>query len=315
MDINWTPSDAWTAPYQEALQEIANERKDIIYATENKVDLDRCADEEDWIPGEHILELVTNFSEITVIALEDLPSLNVAHNKLRSTKVIGLVLMGQTVNRRSQPAAIVLVTPDTFYVIPPNYVKGVQFLKAKLEDSELTFWTTNGINEADCLYHIYNIDLTRTRARVICCSGVHMHLMDLLKARPCTTYSRYPVCAVERSRGDILVESYEKLVQFWLDLYPEEYHYEREQLEHLSKRPLSRTAVNVIKKRCVCVIPLFTTLDHFSWFEVKEMSRNVYDTLNTEDENTRLRIIRAIAESKAQGVVEDSTFAQLNGSC
>lgn len=314
MNCSSTTADVWSAPFREAVKELSDARKDIIYASQSKVDLENCADEENWVPGEQILELVPDADKIQVVLLEETSSLNDVHNKLRSARNVGLVLMGETINRKSKPSAILLVTKGTFYVIDPDYLKGIQFLKAKLEDREIAFWTTNGINEADCLYHNYNIDLTKTRAQVNCCSGIHMHLMDLLKASSkAWSYANYPICAVERSRGDILIEKYEKLVQFWLDIYGEEYYFGREQLGHLNVRPLTRTAINIIKKRCILVVPLFETLNHYSWLEVKRMSQNVYNTLTDCCDAARERIIKAIADSKVEGVVECSTYAHLNG--
>lgn len=285
----------------------------VTYVTEQTIELDRCADEGPWDPSGLVLELVPNAKQIAVTHIDQSTSLNVINTNLRSHRIIGLVVMGKEVNRKSLPGAIVMTTPDTLYVIDPKDVdRGVRFLKAKLEDPSLEFFTTNGIDEADCLLHNYGICLEKAGAKVNCCTGLNIFLMDLLKSLPTPALAGYPICAVNRSKREIMVESYEKLVELWLDIYPEEYSYEPDQLAHLYITPPTETAINVIKKRCIFVIQLAGVLQSYVWLETKIISQSTCDTLKGCDKKTRRLVIQGLKMSKDDRVVDCSRYAHLN---
>lgn len=283
MDPN--EDSGWRGQFKEAVKEL----NEITYVTKEQLELQKCADTEPWEPSSYVKELVPNIEDVEIEIISDKTDLNSLNKKLQSEKTVGLVVLGQVVHRKSKPDLIVITTKSKLYAIEPNDTsRGIQFLKLKLMDKSVHFWTSNGLNEADCLYHNYGIDLSRSSAD--CCTGAHIHMMRFMKYLPDAALLPYPPTAMQRCKSPIMIESFERLVEIWLDINKDEIHYEPVQVSHLSSRPLSLTAINVIKKRCTLLLPLVDSLTRYSWLECHMMSESTFNRLVVGNEETRRRL-------------------------
>ena len=275
----------------------------ISYINKDDIDLDLVADTSAWD------EFGSSKVEVELIGRET--SLNQVYKKLLEQDMVGLVLMGPSIHRKSKPSLILLTTDDRIFAIDPDDTKrGIEFLRISLLRKEIQFWTTDGLNEADCLYHNYGIDLTDAKAN--CCSGLHIHMMQTLSHLPSAATLKYPLLAVQKSRGRIRIEKFESMVEIWLDINRKDIFFDSSQLAHLKTRPLGLTAINIIKKRCILVRPLVRTLDDYSWMEARIMSQMTFDRLTNCDKPIREALLQAMEKSSERGEADIAYYAHLD---
>lgn len=269
------------------------------------------ADTETWLLEDtDLLRAVPNANEVEIVVLKNSNQFKEVHDHLRQEKVIGLVVMGtksatQTmVDRYTKPVAIVLTTSDKFYVIDPDDKLLVTFLKMKLVDSRLEFFTTDGLNEADCLWRHLGIDLRETRATD--CAGVHIYMMQSMRNLCSAALDYYPREVKYKARGKTRIESFTRLVDIWMGLDCFALHNEnREQLKLMRLKPkLNLTTRNLIMKRCLLVRPLAKTLKRYSELEAKivsELNHRRLTAFYNEDKlvrETARRIYKTILSSE-----------------
>lgn len=268
--------DVWAPKFRETVAELEKEAK--TYITQETIKLESVADESAWQPSKDILEWTPNAATIDIILIDNNVGLNQINKHLRSAHDVGLVVMGTVVSRECAPFLILLITDKRVYAIDPkDDERGMKFLRYKLQDDSIYFWTTNGVYEADCLYHNYKIDLRRPNIR--CCTGIHIHIVRDIKLRVDSALSFYPNLVRER-RHRVRIEKFEDLIEMWLDIYKDDILFDTNQLHHLKTRPdLTPTAKNLIRKRCALVLPLVKVLRRFTMLDLHEMSNNVYKML------------------------------------
>jgi hypothetical protein len=264
------------------------------YIRQEDLDLANTADTAPWTPSQLVREYVSNIDDVQVRLLDDSINLDGLLLKFIRDVNIGLVLMGQNVTRRKRPSLIVLTTKDVFYAIDPDFRKGIQFLDRCLKDERLTFWTTNGLHESNCLLEQFNISLQNSRARD--CLGMHLHLMKVLnKLEDRTRYqAMYPAEAIYSARRTLRLESFNKLIYIWLDIKEPDNILDipNQQMAHLAHRPLNLTAINLIKKRCSLVIRLSEALVYFVKTERNLINTNIINTLTNLREDTSIKAMR-----------------------
>lgn len=294
---------------------------EVTYIKKELIDLQETADSHTWMPSEEIASIIPRWHQTQVISIDKEFDIVEMHRHLMSVKEIGLVIMGKNISRHTKPDCIVIVTEAIHYVIDPNdKERGIALLTNLTREPELVIWTTNGYQEADCLFHNYGIDLSNSRAR--CCSGLHMHLMRILRPFPARSnrmLSMYPRRALEKSR-DVhrTIPSYEELCSIWLDIEASDLRYDQRKLIHLKVKPLSETARNLIRKRCCLVLDLARMLLKYIYREAHAMNSNIVHLLpegfhgkNSEPMVRKLR--DEIRESEAEKIANSQYFAHLNG--
>lgn len=291
---------AWRPRFQEAAEEVMRDR--TIYVTKDDLELFKTADSDIWEPSAEILEISPDLGKIEVKLVDKQMSLQKLNDHFYDQKLLGLVLLGEVISRKKEALLIIVTTDKTLYVFDPRYERAMRFLKLKLHDKALTFYTTNGLEEADCLYHTYGIDLSSEQAtKIKCCTGMNVHLMKLLRSYPYPLKDTYSFIAQERSSRLIKVEKFEELVEMWLDIFKKDIRFDKEQLVHLNTRPLSMTANNIIRKRCVLVLPLAMKMEEISLLEAQVMSRNTFDILlscSLKDKSLRKIMINGIKRER-----------------
>lgn len=300
--------NAWNPAYREAVKEILDTSANVTYTTQNDIALARVADLEKWRPSEEILELVPHFENIEIELITFQTDLNDANKRMIEDEQVGLVLMGPVINRKAKPYLILIVTSCKIYAIDPDDTKrGIQFLKMKLKDKRIKFCTTNGVNESDCLYHIYGINLMKSNS--VCCTGLHVYMMKTIFNWPNPRRRKFPPAAMMLCTSRSRLESFENLVEIWLDIDKSDLYYSHNQLAHLKTRPLSNTAINLILKRCLLVLPLYRALDHDSISDIRAISTEFYTKLLTASPDVE-KIAREMLKSKRI----DCLFYYLDGS-
>lgn len=309
---------AWNPIYRDAVQSILQQNNSTTYVAQEALDLERSADTELWIPSETIQDYIKNFNNIEIELITEKTDLSEVKRRMARDKDIGLVLLGHHIDRQHKPLLIVFTTDDKFYVIDPNDVnRGIQFLKVQIErnDSDITFWTTNGLREAECLYYNYSITLHGSRAK--CCTGLHIHLMKVLShipLRATPSIEFYPPKALRQAKKPPQLERFERLVDIWLDVDKQDIYYDMSQLVHLRIRPLNVTAINLIKKRCILVRKLAECLKYFALVELRLMNSNIFDTLTYINKGAQKTICRELKKSDDDQVPHIQYFAHLDGS-
>lgn len=278
------------------------------YVRKDALELELTADDLAWQPCDIIRGQVDDFDKIEVELIDkDTKLSNVRQNMLESED-IGLIVMGSTIHRHSRPSLMVLATKDKLFVIDPDDLeKGVQFLRLILNDPRLQFYTTNGIQESDCLFHNYGINLAATQAR--CCTGLHIQIIRAMQCMPIAGRLYFTWPALVRCGRRVQIESFDELVEIWLDINKEFISIDAKQLAHLKTRPLDLTATNLIKKRCVLVRSLAKRLEYYSWTEFQTMSNNSFMRL-IRPNSDKLR--EAILMGKESKEVDVGYFAHLN---
>lgn len=284
-----------------------------VYTTQEDLILEETADQCIWEPSKHIKQLVPNLKDIEIELITDQTDLNVVNAALTKERTIGLVLLGSVIQRSCKPLLIVITTKDKYYAIASSDLeRGVKFLKLKLTDEKLKFCLSNGLNESDCLYHNYGINLLdeKNKAEVVCATGLHISMMESMRRRPRSCgLEMYPIKAYLKSRNkNIHIESFDQLVEIWLDINKDDFSFNKNQYAHLLKRPLSVTAVNIIKKRCALVTKLATTLEFYNWLEVKIMSDNTYKLLSSTQREHRETILNVLERNYEKGEVDIRFF-------
>lgn len=281
---------SWNPKYQEAVRELTQEK--ATYVTKEDIELQKTSDPEPWEPSAEIKLVLPKSGNIEVLLVGKDVELMSVHNHLVAQKHLGLVLLGPVISRKSEPLLIIITTKTILYVLDPNDENSMMFLKTMLARNDLRFYTTNGLEDADCLYHNYGIDLSSEGAQVTCCAGIHVYLMRLMRSYPPTVMDMFSNRASSCSRrSEVKIEKFTDLIEMWLDIAKEEVQFGKEQLIHLNIRPLTMTARNIIKKRCILVLPLAMEMERLSLLEAGIMSRNAFDLLisSSSDINSKLR--------------------------
>lgn len=306
-------SASWAPEYSRAADEIAQETTKVSYVSKDDIELQNTADHEPWIPCSYIEELVPGSANITIELLtKNVSSLNNINLDLREAKDVGIVIMGP-LHRKLRPALILLTTGKKIYAIDGNDMDyGITFFRIKLTDDKISFWTTNGVQEAESLYHNYSIDLSQHN-NVNCCTGLHVSLMQTMRRRPRPILELYPNLATLRTRTRIQIERFGSLVEKWLDISEEDFHFDSAKLIHLASRPLNLTAQNIIKKRCLLVRPLAQTLNHCIWKEPRVMSKNSFRALTLgEEDDIQLTIRKLIEKYQNRGEAHLTFYMHLD---
>lgn len=286
---------------------------EIQYYRQTDLELAESADKEPWMPSQFILGYQPGLCSMPVCMLDD----TIDHDALLSDFArlghVGLVLMGQNVTRRKRPAVIVLSTYEAFYVIDPDYKKGIQFLDTCLRDDRLSFWTTNGFHESNCLLEQFNISLLGTRAKD--CLGLHLTMMKVIDTLKNTLYQKkYPARAIAQACRPLRLEPFDRLIYIWLDVPPGDSVFcPPNQLAHLSQRPLNLTAVNLIKKRCCLVLLLAESLMSFAKLESREMNYNIIKSLTSMKSDTIRKMRQYIKNCEKKKRLVKTYFAHLDG--
>lgn len=306
--------DTWTEPYVEAFKSL-NEDK-TVYQAEQEIHLNNTADTEPWEPDTLIRGALPNFDQIEVkfVKGEKDTTYNEINKKLREAKgIIGLDLLGPSIDRFSTPLLITLTTEYAIYAFDPNDEKSIKFLDYKLSDSKLEFWLVNGLHESDCLYHKLNINLMKAQARIKSCCGVHMQLMEKMSRLTEPARFMFPDLAhVECWKKRAKIERLEKLVETWLDIPERSLYFNKSSLLHLKSRPLNLTATNILKKRCALIRPLAQTLSDACWAEARAMSRLTFSRLLNCDDELKLEIARHMRENIIKKQVDIGYIMHLN---
>lgn len=274
------------------------------YYSKADADLADCADPGPWQATRKVLEYFPNADSMEVTLIDDQTDLNKVNQQLLQQKRIGLIVMGTKIDRSCKPALIVLSTAATFYAIDPeDELRGMRFLKMKLNDSKLEFWTSNCYAESDCLYHNYGIELAKVNAKS--CVGVNLTMMKKLAVITQCARNAYPPGAANNWRRPLKLEHFDDLISMYSNVDPDDLKFDPKQLAHLSKRPLSQTAVNVIKKRCIMVLVVARSLVIGSEAGVRGLSSTMFRRLKDAGNNPQLRSVavslykQALAEGKA----------------
>lgn len=300
---------AWNSSLMAAMNELGESNN---YMSRLTVEQLKTEDKEKWSPPERIREHVVNCDDIDIQMIDSSIKLTDVDCHLRQCGRVGLVLMGPNIGRYSRPLLIILTTECKYFIINPGDINhGIQFLKNQLEnqDSGVTFWTTNSLKEAECLYHNYGIRLLNSQAR--CCIGLHLGLMRVLKYIPNRHLSNFrhiwPTEALQASRWPPKIEPFERLVQIYLTVDRKDIQYDAAQYIHLNSRPLNLTAKNLIMKRCILVSRLAECLDFYSTTEFRRMNYNVlkcFRGINDKDLIRRLEniMIKRQKDKCSQGV-------------
>lgn len=301
-------------PLRNAYQNIV--QPEVKYVRKETIDLERTADKDPWFPSEQTGRLIHGHHKIEIILIDEQIDIVKVHQDLVRCIDIGLVLMGPEISRRQKPHLIVLTTEEKYYVIDPNDVKrGITMLTKLLKEPEVSIWTTNGLYEADCLFHHYGIKLEGSRAK--CCTGLHVHLMRVLKPFPYNAdkmLAMYPMRALEASRRpNMRLESYENLASIWLDAKHVDLSSDTNQFIHLQTRPLDLTAINLIKKRCCLVLSLARELRYYSNIELGAMNKNILHSLTYTKELQRKILREEIKRCESRGIASIQYYAHLNG--
>lgn len=288
--------NAWGSHVQNlrAVEEIA--RGTTSYKTREDIDLENTADTERWRPSDPILETVPDAGILRIRFVNKAMSLKKLNDTLLRKRHLGLVLLGPAIGRKSEASLIIVIAARTLFVFDPKDERAMKFLKIKTRDDDLIFYLTNGLEEADCLYHNYGIDFSdKNGAKAKCCSGMNVHLMKMIRSYPTVLKELFSDLAVRRSARPVRIEKFEVLVEMWLDIFKQDIRYEKEKLAHLNTRPLTITAKNIIRKRCCLVLPLARQLQRVGLLEAQIMSRNIFDILmscSKKDPPLRQLIIR-----------------------
>lgn len=303
--------------YRAAYQDIVGPEK-VTYVSLKDVVLNNNADSEPWRP-ESVLERLHNFDSIQIELIDDKTNLNLVRQDLITNKDIGLVLLGRSVSRYTKPQLIVITTNDRLYAIEPSDNRAMKFLENRLYEPNLTFWTTNGVHEAACLKHQFGINLlklahTGTKSNARCCTGLHVHLFKVIEKIPKEFKSS---CLFFPERAKHLkvarLETFENLVEIWLDIPKTDIIYRPDQLEHLAVKPLGLTASNIIKKRCVLVRELAMTMSAYATIELDIINKNVIDCLKCCNNQLRNALRKVIKDSEAKGFAHFQYFAHYSG--
>lgn len=291
-------------------------RKESDYYRRSDLELGGTEDLGPWIASGEVKRYVPNLDEIEIEMIDKNSDFDDLEGKFVHFRDIGLILMGRNISRSTKPSLIVLTTPEKYYVIEPNdYDHGIKFLGDLLKNPELKLWTTNGLDEADCLHHQYNLTLHKSSAR--CCLGLHLHMMKILSRMPdMETLPIYPEKAFKLSRqqSNYLV-SYTKLLWIWLDLEgTSELEFNPDQLAHLTRKPLNQTAINMIKKRCSLVCILSEYLRFYARRELDIMNTNVMTSLQKLPIGPTKNVMRRMMRRDERvGVVNDVYLSYLDG--
>lgn len=305
--------NAWNPGFRDAVRELHHGENRVVYKTDYDIMLEETAEHKAWIPNENIVYYVQNAHEIDIEFINDTTDLNELAKKFVREGMVGIVLLGKPINRFTVPKLIVLTTSDKFYIIDPTDTnRAMLFLRFKLQDKRVRFYTTNGVNENDCLYHRYGIDLGSSNA--ICCTGLHLFMMRYLKSITKSRQFIYPPKARFKSFNPrkYRLESYEDLVDIWLGISKEHISYRNQHLEHLTCRPLNQTAINVIKKRCMLVLALAANLEFQSTRDVLDISWQFYKKLRESNKQTR-EIVTDVINSNDQAKTIDLVIQYLFG--
>lgn len=253
-----------------------------MFVTQRQIDLKRSADSEPWKPELNV--------QVVLISSEK-SNLAAVSMHLTKSENVGLVILGKTVSRYRMPSLIALVTSDIIFVFCPKDEQCVDLLRIKLQETDICFWTTQGMNEADCLLHNLNIDLTKTK-QCNDCQALHALLMNILKYESDASRSKYPILAQIESKKEIVTEDWQKLVKIWLDIDPQEIAYDSYQLDHLETRPLTQTGLNIIKKRCFLVLNLAGCMNKYLWQDFKILSASYHRRLSLIENKNLYNLIR-----------------------
>lgn len=294
--------------YREAIQ---SSQPVTSFVTKADIDLLKTADNSPWEPSRDIRKEVPNYDEIQVELVNEETNLVDVYNKLLKQSFVGLVVLGRNIGRHSKPSLIVLTTKDKFYAIDPNDTeRGIAFLRLRIQENKIKFYLSNGLEESDCLYHNYGIDLTEAKAD--CCTGRHIYLMQSMRHKTACANSMYPATTKDMCRRRIRIERFDKLVEIWLSIDKNEIYYDMAQIQHLNTRPLSITATNIIMKRCTLLRRLAQCLDFYSWLEIKVMSQNTFDRLVFGNEQVRKAMIRVMRRNEEKGEADLGFYAHFD---
>lgn len=303
-------SSSWAPGYKEAVEELLQYRPE--YVTKLTIDLDATPDLEPWSPSQTIRDLVPEFNDIQIVLVNHDTDLNEIKTKFTQSKTVGLTILGHVVSRDSMPLMICLSVRDTIYALDPTYEKGIKFLKLQLKNPALTFILPVGLEESDCLYHKFGVDLNDPHSRADSCSAKHTHLMEVMRHLPDSCLQiLYPESAIRKCRQKLMVERFETVASIWLGVDKSELYYDAIQLNHLKTRPLSITAMNIIKKRCILVRCLYDTLTNYVWREFEVMNASTKHRLDDLREHVKsIALESAEVNSSLAGV---SFYLHLDG--
>lgn len=259
------------------------------FVTKQTLDLVRSADTTDWQAPESILKVVPNLADLKLVILDS--SYARSWHKLTAFKEcftvetnVGLVVLGKHIGRFHKPGLIAIVTSTTIFAIDLMDESHVMFIdllndRIKDENSSITFWTTQGLQEADSLLNNYNISLNNAN-RCYDCQSMHASILQYVNKQTTMIRNCYPEPIPIKAKSKIMLEDWKSLIEIWLNIPQNDIAYNLCQLDHLHKRPLSLTAFNVIKKRCCLVMPLAGKLAQYVWFEPKRLSASLHRKLS-----------------------------------
>lgn len=277
---------AWAPQFREAVKEVM--RQGSTYVTETEKKLVKTSETGDWNPHEHLVLYVENLRAIRVVLFSDEcktgeEMTDLFEKIVREEVSVGLVLMGPKIDRKNKPYLIILTTTWTYYAFRPDHIDGIKFLFKLLSRPKFKIYFSDMLREADCLYHQYGIDLKKAKATTRCASGTHVDIMQFMQQLPEFMTNKYPALAQQKSsEKQVMIETFENLVEIWLEVWKKHISFAPEQLVHLDIHPnksLSLTAKNVIKKRACLVVALNHVLEYYSDIEYAYSSELAYNTL------------------------------------
>lgn len=273
------------------------------YLTKSSVELNKCADTCNWQPSEEVQEASaryqSNTPEICILKSEN-KNFHIVEYYLMNAVNVGLVVLGRVIDRSHKPPLIALTTTDRIFIIATKDQPYVEFLRQKLKEAKIKFWTSNGLNEADSLYANFGIDLADSSS---CndCQAMHAYLMHFLAQQSESVRSKYPLLALVKSKMKPNIECFERLVEIWLDVPAADIEFDPRQLEHLYVQPLTTTALNLIKKRCILVRPLADTLLTAIWQDAQIVSSSFHRRLSMiEDDGLHEDMLKLVRESQRE---------------
>lgn len=304
-------SDAWKPSYKNALDN-EKEQERSEYVTKQTIDLDATPDLGPWNPSQTIRDLVPTFDDIQIVLIDRDTNLNEIKKIFTKSKTVGLTILGHAVSRNCLPLMICLSTDNVIYALDPTYEKGIKFLRLQMKNPALTFVVPVGLEESDCLYHNFGIDLTVSNADS--CSAKHTRLMEVMRHLPDSCLQAlYPNEAIRRCRQKLVVERFETVASIWLGVDKSELYYDAMQLNHLKTRPLSMTALNIIKKRCILVRCVYDTLSNYVWREFEAMNTTTKHMLDDLSEHVKSLALESAEDEVNSNIAGVSYYLHLDG--
>lgn len=302
---------AWAPGFKEAAKILS--KKDPVYQTVEDVHLSNTKENELWEPDDNIHRFVDNFSEIQVVLINEKYKARVPQetfDKVLKERSAGLILMGPIIDRENKPHLIILATKYVYYAIDPNDAYGIGFIWKLMGEQGFRFYMSNLLQEADCLRHVYKMDLedpTKVKAEISCATGLHIYMMQVLRYMSEACASKYPYSAWRKSKDPARILSFYELVDIWLRVDSDQLRSDHNQLIHLTQRPLTIAAINMIKKRCCLVSQLNQALDYYTMVEfwwASELTNNTLTLCNYRIANDLTK------ELSSELIIRDDTSKQ-----